>query len=221
MPRKAPDKVIEHRISLSNFERDRINTLIRMHKYNSASRSVTNTMGAVSLPVLAVAALIWVGFSWDDAKDKAKSFIFGIADPISDWITKSGIYFNYTADEIGRAIQLNNERKLKLNEEYQEYISSYTGNPEDYDAYYYGGKASFMRQKLTAYENRDKVLRQMLRDISSGENTDLGWLYDPNNARSEEFLQTAYEGYSQDMGYNTDDQLPPVDWDIQNEPLED
>jgi len=219
MPRKAPDKVIEHRISLSNFERERINKLIRTHNINSGVKGVTNAMGAVSLPLLAVAALIWVGFSWDDAKDKAKSFIWGIADPISDYITKSGIYFNYTADEIGRAIQLNQERKIELGKEFEEYISSYTGDPEGYDAYYNGGKATFMRQKLTAYENRDKVLRQMLRDIASGENTGLGWVLDPHGGRSEEFLQTSYEGYAQDMGYNTDDQLPPVDWDIQNEEI--
>ena len=214
MPRKAPDKVIEHRISLSNFERERINTLIRAHKVNSGVRGVTNAMGAVSLPLLAAAALIWVGI---EPIEKLKSWIWGIADPISDYITKSGVFFNYTADEIGRAIVLNEERKIKLGEEYEEYISSYTGDPEGYNAYYNGAKPEYMCQRLTAYSNREKVLRQMLRDIASGKNTDMGWMSvywsDEQQALK---MQQYYEEYADEMGLKVED-LPSIDWEIDNE----
>lgn len=47
MPRKAPDKVIEHRISLSNFERAQIIEQLELSRTNSMITSGINQVGTV------------------------------------------------------------------------------------------------------------------------------------------------------------------------------
>ena len=199
-----------------------------MHRNNSISKSVTNTMGAVSFPMLGVAALIWVGFSIDDAIDKGKTLISKIADPISDWITKSGM-FQYTADELGRAILQNRQRKEDLGKEYEEYIQSYQGDPLEYDAHYNDGKATLMRQKLQAYTNRDLVLRKMLNDIATGKGGGLGWLSTAySDSAASEYLQGEYGSYYESLqeqnelnqggGQGDDSLIAPINWEIDEDP---
>jgi len=227
MPRKAPDKVIEHRISLSNYERDRVDQLLRLHRNNSITRNVTNGVGAAGLPMLGVAALIWVGFSLTDLVDRTKTWAQKIADPISDYLTQSGLFFNYTADEIGRAIQENEDRKMKLAEEYQEWLQDGPSDADKFDEYYYSGKGEMYRQKLQAYTDRDVVLRKMLNDISTGANTSIGWISTAHSKTSQEaFLSDTYDEYYATLeeegalsrgGPAAPEYLPPIDWEIQED----
>lgn len=227
MPRKAPDKVIEHRISLSNYERDRVDQLLRLHRNNSITRNVTNGVGVVGLPMLGVAALIWAGFSLTDLVDRTKTWAQKVADPISDYLTQSGLFFNYTADEIGRAIQENEDRKMKLAEEYQEWLQDGPNDGDKYDEYFYSGKGEMYRQKLQAYTDREVVLRKMLNDISTGKNTGIGWISTAHSKTSQEaFLSDTYDEYYSTLeeegalsrgGPAAPEYLPPIDWEIQED----
>jgi len=228
MPRKAPDKVIEHRISLSNFERERIDSLMRLHRNNSITRNVTNGVGVAGLPMLGVAALIWVGFSLTDLVDRTKTWAQKVADPISTWLTESGVFFTYTADEIGRAIQENEERKMKLGEEYQEWLQDGPSDGDKFDEYFYSGKGELYRSKLQSYTNREVVLRKMLNDIATGKNTSIGWMSAAHSDSSQEqFLSDTYDEYYAQLESegelsrgNPDagdpDYIPPIDWEIED-----
>ena len=229
MPRKSPDKVIEHRISLSNFERDRIDSLMKLHRRNSVVKNTTDSLGAISFPMLGVAALIWVGFSLTDIVDRGKTWANKIADPISDWLTESGLFFNYTADEIGRAIQENEERKMALGEEYQEWLQDGPNDGEKFDEYFYSGKGELYRSKLQAYTNREIVLRRMLNDISTGKNTEIGWISTAHSKTSQEaFLSDTYDEYYSQLedegelsrgnpAAGDPDYIPPINWEIDEE----
>jgi len=191
MPRKAPDKVVEHRISLSNFERQRIDEIITSYQAKSAVNSVANVMGAVSLPMLGVAALIWVGFSIDDAIDEIKSWTKKAGNKVADWVTKAGL-INYTADEIGRAITANDEKKVQV---YEESIAFYNEHPDNYSS----AKGKAYRRELTDLESRDVILRKMLNDIATGNTSGLykaGWLFQQTEGdkdKTADFLQDWYE----------------------------
>lgn len=99
MPRKAPDQVIEHRISFSDKERQHLQEIINTQKANVAIDGVTSTLQAVGSS-LAGGGLLWAsiglvawfggGILLDKAKDAtSKTWEFindAIADPISDFI---------------------------------------------------------------------------------------------------------------------------------------
>jgi len=99
MPRKAPNQVIEHRISFSDKERSQIEQIIKTHQTNVAVDGVTATLQAVGSS-LAGGGLLWAsiglvawfggGILLDKAKDAgSKTWTFindAIADPISDFI---------------------------------------------------------------------------------------------------------------------------------------
>jgi len=64
MPRKAPDKVVEHRISLSNFERKEIKeTLDKIDKLHSAqlTQSYVRSAGVIGLGLVGVAGGLVLG----------------------------------------------------------------------------------------------------------------------------------------------------------------
>jgi hypothetical protein len=205
MPRKAPDKVIEHRISLSNFERQRIDEMITSYQAKSAVNSVANVMGAVSLPMLGVAALIWVGFSIDDAIDEIKSWTKRAGNKVADWLTSAGL-INYTADEIGRAITATDEEKVQV---YEESIAFYNEHPDNYSS----AKGKAYRRQLTDLESRDVILRKMLNDIATGNTSGMykaGWVFqqmgnEQDKENTADLLQNWYE-YEGGPG--------DIDWEI-------
>lgn len=145
--------------------------------------AVTGSLQAVSFPLLAGAALLYVSFSLTEVVtdaikwyDKIKN---KIADKGSDYFSSTGFY-NYTADEIGREIVLNEERKVKANEDALEFYEGpiWSGTPQPVpEGYtnYNSPKGAGMRSHLEYLENRDKVLRKMLNDIVEGK-TDKGYL---------------------------------------------
>ena len=197
MPRKAPDKVIEHRISMSNFERGRLDEMITTYQAKSTANTITNLIGSVSLPMLGVAALIWVGFSLDDFIEDTKSWAKRQGNSIADYLTSTGI-INYTADEIGRAITETEEEKQRM---YAEMIAFYNA-PEIFGVSNFDSKkGKRYRKDMEALETRDQILRKMLNDIATG-NTEgmgkVGWVLQPSDSDKDkqttaDLLQSWYE----------------------------
>jgi len=99
MPRKAPERVVEHRISFSDKERSQIEQIIKTAQTNVAVDGVTSTLNALG-GALAGGGLFWaslglvVWFGGGKILDATKSTINktwdiineSIADPISDAI---------------------------------------------------------------------------------------------------------------------------------------
>lgn len=206
MPRKAPDKVIEHRISLSNYERKYLDEAMQTYQAKIASNSITNLIGSLSIGTLGWAALIWVGFSLDDAIEKAKGLTKEWGYKAADWLTQAG-FVNYTADEIGRAIQENDEALAANSTAYHEYLNS-SSDPQVYSSQ----KAVNFRKEAAILQNRDTTLRKMLDQITRGEVPSYGvsWMFQqPDHVADQEstaeILQTWYE-YEGGEGQ--------VNWDI-------
>ncbi len=72
MPRKAPSQVIEHRISLSTFERAELRALVKSTQLNSRINAGANVAQSISFPLLGIAALVYVGFSANELVDDIK-----------------------------------------------------------------------------------------------------------------------------------------------------
>jgi len=97
MPRRRPDQVFEHRISLSDFERQRIDEVITTAQANVAVDGLTATLTAVSGIGLAGAALLgsFVFMKWKgptiltDAFNKLTETTNPILDDIVDLILPS------------------------------------------------------------------------------------------------------------------------------------
>ena len=113
MPRKAPKEVIEHRITLGNYERDKLEEIITTYQASSALDGVSNLLGSIGWPLLGVAGLIYVGFSIDDLVEDTKTWAKKQGDALAGWLEKNGLV-NYTADEIGLAIKENDAKIAEL-----------------------------------------------------------------------------------------------------------
>tara|TARA_Y100000361_G_scaffold145874_1_gene155634 strand:- start:393 stop:1007 length:615 start_codon:yes stop_codon:yes gene_type:complete len=190
MPRKAPDKVIEHRITLGNYERETTRELVKRHKINSNAAIVTNSLQSISLPLLGAAALLYVGFSLDDVVESAKSTFDKYTNKISDWLVNpdgAGVV-NYTADEIGRAIIKTEEEKAAVMDEYMAFFNS----PEfALNGGMQGARATAYRRKLESLESRERILRKMLNDIAEGGG--ISYLIGGSDEAQKENLQEYYE----------------------------
>ena len=200
MPRKAPTQVIEHRITLGNYEREQVQTLVRRHAFNSNANIVTNSLQSVSLPLIAGAALLYVGFSLDDVVESAKSTFSKYTNKISDWLVDpdgAGVV-NYTADEIGRAIVKTEEEKAATMEEYMEYIQSTPGG-------FSSARGVGYRRKLESLESREQILRKMLNDIAQGGG--IGYLIGGSDKAQKENLQEYYE---------SEGGTGQIDWELGN-----
>jgi len=86
MPRKAPDKVIEHRISLSNFERDKILEELSRSRENRLYASAINQVGAVAGSSLLLYGLgLYLGLNlFKDAKDAIFDFVDNTSTTLAD-----------------------------------------------------------------------------------------------------------------------------------------
>ena len=101
MPRKPVESVSEFRITLGDFERQKVTELLTMAKSNVVIDGATDTAKAVGSAVgglgvwgLAWAALLWVGFDLDETIDNWSDRLKGVLEG-RGWV-------NYTADEVGR-----------------------------------------------------------------------------------------------------------------------
>jgi len=79
MPRKAPDKVVEHRISLSNYEREEFKQALEAYRFDKKAENIPNLMIAGSaVGYVAVTGVIAVGL-----------YRFLTSDKLSDTINET------------------------------------------------------------------------------------------------------------------------------------
>ena len=190
MPRKAPDKVIEHRITLGNYERETTRELVKRHKINSNAAIVTNSLQSISLPLIGAAALLYVGFSLDEVITQAKSTFDKYTNKISDWLVDpdgAGVV-NYTGDEIGRAIVKTEQEKAATLSEYLSFVNG--ANFADQGGMQ-GATATAYRRKLESLEDRERVLRKMLDDVAQGGG--ISYLIGGSDEAQKQQLQDYYE----------------------------
>jgi len=93
MPRKAPDKVIEHRISLSNFERTQIIEQIEKSRENSLIKSGINQIGGIAgsgVLLYAVGAYFGIGL-FSSAYDKVTDFVNNTSSSLADFLNPAGV----------------------------------------------------------------------------------------------------------------------------------
>tara|TARA_R110000823_G_scaffold245364_2_gene369431 strand:- start:1804 stop:2424 length:621 start_codon:yes stop_codon:yes gene_type:complete len=204
MPRKAPSQVIEHRISLSDFERKELRALVKSTQLNSRINAGANVAQSISFPLLGIAALVYVGFSANELVDDIKGFVDSSSDKLKGYMEKNG-WINYQADEIGRQI-------AAIEKEQEELVAEMMllGNTP-------GGMDSWQLKRFRAIQNRlpilskrDDILRKMLNDIVTGERkgyTAYG------GARSEELHEQALQSWYESEG-GTDE----VDWELDTSP---
>ena len=188
---------------MSNFERARLDEMITTYQAKATANTVTNLIGSVSLPMLGIAALIWVGFSLDDFIEDTKSWAKRQGNKLAGWIESNGL-INYTADELGRAIVETEEKKAALYAESTQFYQAAQGN-------YSSAKGKRYRKDLESLEEREEILRKMLNDIATG-NTDklykAGWLFqqtEGDKVKTADFLQSWYQ---QEGGEGE------IDWEI-------
>jgi hypothetical protein len=179
--------------------------MITTYQAKSTANSITNLIGSVSLPMLGVAALIWVGFSLEDLVEDTKSWAKKQGNDFANYLTKTGL-INYTADEIGKAITETEEEKVRM---YGEMIAFYQAGEGNYSS----SRGIRYRKDMESLETREEILRQMLNDIATG-NTGgpgkVGWVLQPTDAdqdkaKTAELLQSWYE---MEGGEGN------IDWDI-------
>lgn len=161
MPRKAPDKVIEHRITLGSYERAELREVVKRYKTTSVASSVGNVLQGIGWPVLAGAALLYVGFSLDDLIEDTKGFIDSTSDGVVNWVEDNGLVV-YTAPKIGEEIKQTEEKKAAI---YEQYVNDLNSGKYTYSSQ----EAKRVRKKLERLETREQTLRRMLDKIAKGE----------------------------------------------------
>lgn len=109
MPRKAPDKVIEHRISLSNFERTQILEQIEKNRENALIKSGINQIGGIAgsgVLLYAVGAYFGVGI-FSSVYNKVADVVNTASYNLADFLNPAGVG-NYTDEEAGRVTNVFN-----------------------------------------------------------------------------------------------------------------
>lgn len=188
MPRKAPKEVIEHRITLGNYEREQLQEIVKSHQRNNIVRNVNNSLQSLSFPLLAVAGLIYVGFSADEIIEDAKNLYNRIIDAGSDWAIKN-LNIDYTADNIGREIHKVTQEKAELLGVMGANVQRYCdpNSPE-----FSRARCAGIQQQSRALERRETILRNMLNDIVEGK--ERGWFGGSDSAtKVQEYLQAQYQ----------------------------
>lgn len=204
MPRKAPDKVIEHRISLSGWEREQIDSYLDHHRWNGTLSGVGTIAQAVSWPLLAAAALIYVGFNLDD-------FIDNQSDRLTSYLERKG-WVNYQADEIGREIEKITKEQQDLWDE-----SQLVSDPNS--AYFNRERTAQIHARMRVLERRDRVLREMLDRIAKGEVKGYSFHNPDDPHKHEVHLDELYQDVYQDIyGESVNVDIP---WDVRVGPNQD
>jgi len=188
LPRKAPKEVIEHRITLGNYEREQLQEIVKSHQRNNIVRNVNNSLQSLSFPLLAVAGLIYVGFSADEIIEDAKNLYNRVIDAGSDWAIKN-LNIDYTADNIGREIEKVTQEKAELLGVMGANVQRYCdpNSPE-----FSRARCAGIQQQSRALERRETILRNMLNDIVEGK--ERGWFGGSDSAtKVQEYLQAQYQ----------------------------
>ena len=215
MPRKAPKDIIEHRITLGNYERERIDELLTTYQAKSVADSAASILGSISFPMLGLAALIYVGYGLTELVDDAKKWAKNTGSAIADWMTDNGI-INYTADELGRAIKEAEEEQAALVGEMGANVQRFC-DPDSPE--FNKTKCDNLNAEGARLEKKIRTLRKMLDQIVKGEVPIYGasWLFyfgDQDKRAHSDILDRWYERtYLDDYGDDYDS--TPPDWDIQ------
>lgn len=168
MPRKAPKEVIEHRISLSNFERDLLTRTLKRNEENRLYVAGINQIGGiVGSSVLLYGLMAYFGYNLlGVAKDKIMDFIDDQSTNLADFaggIISPKIYTTAEAsairnafDRIDEAIVYEREA-LRINSVAgQTLINQLRNGDIDY--------ATF-QQEMVKVQERDDQLDQLRKDI--------------------------------------------------------
>jgi len=204
MPRKAPSQVIEHRISLSDFERKELRALVKSTQLNSRINAGANVAQSISFPLLGIAALVYVGFSANELIDDIKEFAESSSDKFKGYMEKKG-WINYQADEIGRAVAALEKEQADLTAEML-LIGNTPGGMDSWQL----KRFRAIQNRLPMLEKRKEILLKMLNDIATGERkgyTAYG------GERSQELHEQALQSWYESEG-GTDE----VDWELDTSP---
>jgi len=167
MPRKPPTNVIEHRISLSDFERSRLKEYMQTQRTEAGFTSAGAILQGVSWPLLAVAALWWVSFSLDDFIDAVTGFVDNTSTKIVTKFEKEG-WVNYEADEYGReVVKIQNEMEALRQEIEIIHARMRAQGPPWAPAD--EARANQIHTRMAVLSKREKVLISLIHKISEGE----------------------------------------------------
>jgi len=203
MPRKAPKEVIEHRITLGNYEREQLQELVKSSQRNNIVRNINSGIQSISFPMLAVAGLLYVGFSADEIIEDTKNLFNRIVDAGSDWFIEN-MQIDYTADNIGREIEKVTQEKAELFGAMGANVQRYCdpNSPE-----FSRARCDGLNQKSRALERRETILRNMLNDIVEGK--ERGWYSgDTGTERLQQYLKSQYEQQYQEA-YGEESEYDP------------
>ena len=185
MPRKAPNQVIEHRISLSNFEREQLINQLTLSRDNRLYASGINSVGSI----LGGGALLWgIGLYFglnllDKGKDTVQNFVDRSSTYISDILTEvTGGLTPREQEFFRKAFNKLDEEIRKLNRQETLDDSAIAGTValmRQGDLSYDEGKAILDQVKLSqdqTAETRAQIVgaRARLRQLQT--NADKGWL---------------------------------------------
>jgi hypothetical protein len=214
MPRKPPTEVIEHRISLSDFERRELKQYIDAQQVNAGFSAVGTLLNGISWPLLGVAALLYVGFSLDDIIDDTKDFIDNQSTKLTSYLEKKG-WVNYSADELGREVQKIVNEQTALFEENQTLNAVIQTQPNKQPTETQLKRLQAIDRRMKILEKRDRVLRQLIADIAAGKQKwyEYAWFVGEDNQDFIDVLDRQYRMAYQEMyGEDPDENL---DWIIE------
>lgn len=201
MPRKPCDNVSEYRITLGDFERKKIQEIITTQQANVAVDGVTavaqavgTAIGGLGVYALGAAALLYVGFSFDETVDN-------ISTRFSTWLEKSG-FVNYHADEYGRELVKVYAELQTLNDEAQTLDSS---NPVDLKRH------QQIMTRVALLTKRQDVLEALIRAIAEGDES--GWNTRGRAGGHASALNEAYVDWYVRTHGSEPNSIP--EWDIQ------
>ena len=197
MPRKPCDSVQEFRITLGDFERKKVQEIIKTQQANVAIDGATavaqaagTAIGGLGVWALGAAALLWVGFNFDD-------FIDNTSTRLAGWVEKTG-FVNYHADEYGRAYAKVVTELDSLHQEAQALDSS---NPADRKRH------QAIMTRVALLTKRQEALEAIIHAIAEGD--EVGFNIFGDDAGQ---LDTRYiDWYTRTHGHPPDD-VP--EWDI-------
>lgn len=118
MPRKAPDKVIEHRISLSNFERTQLIQQIEKQRENALYKAGVSQIGAIA----GSGVLLWglgayLGYGlFSTAYDKVSDIVNSTSSSLANFLNPAGVG-NYSDNEAAAVTNVFNVLDVGIRDE--------------------------------------------------------------------------------------------------------
>jgi len=211
MSRKPPTNVIEHRISLSDFERSRLKEYMQMQRIQSGFTSAGAILQGVSWPLLAVAALWYVSFSLDDLVDAVTGFIDNTSTKIKTKLEKEG-WINYEADEYGREV-------VKIQNEMEDLWQEFAIVGNNQISTFNETRAKQILARMDILSKREKVLRSLIHKIAEGEikGYERGFILGSDEWRDEEYRKSLSAAYEEEwlQMYGEEIDVQDTIWDIE------